>query len=150
RVNHLGRATDTILFAASEFGGLFKSTDAGRTWVRLDAHLPTRVSDVKASPADPNLVVATSVYDGRVNSFAGINVSHDGGATWTEPASTTPPTGFCSDVRNFNEPSAFGIAFDPENATHIFVGTNCGLAKSTDAGVNWTFINPGPGSSATN
>src|SRR5215472_9467272 len=85
RVNHLGRATDTILFAASEFGGLFKSTDAGRTWVRLDAHLPTRVSDVKASPADPNLVVATSVYDGRVNSFAGINVSDDGGATWTEP-----------------------------------------------------------------
>src|SRR3954471_18420794 len=49
RVNHLARATNTIFYAASEFGGLFKSTDAGHTWTRLDAHLPTRVSDVKAS-----------------------------------------------------------------------------------------------------
>jgi hypothetical protein len=31
RVNHLARATNTIFYAASEFGGLFKSTDAGRT-----------------------------------------------------------------------------------------------------------------------
>src|SRR6266567_4297070 len=69
RVNHLGRATDSIIYAASEFGGLFKSTDAGRTWTRLDAHLPTRVSDVKVSPADPNLIVATSLFDGRINSF---------------------------------------------------------------------------------
>ena len=43
RVNHLGRATDSIFYAASEFGGLFKSTDAGRTWVRLDTHYPPRV-----------------------------------------------------------------------------------------------------------
>ena len=90
RVNHLGRATNSIFYAASEFGGLFKSTDAGRTWVRLDTHLPTRVFDVKASPADPNLVIATSVYDGRVTSLAGINVSRDGGATWTRPSPRSP------------------------------------------------------------
>ena len=150
RVNHLGRATDSIFYAASEFGGLFKSTDAGRTWVRLDAHLPTRVSDVKVNPVDPNLVVATSVYDGRVSSFAGINVSHNGGATWSKPASASPPSSFCASSTNFSEPSAFGIAFDPQNATHIFVGTNCGVARSTDGGLNWTFINPGPFSLATN
>ena len=142
RVNHLGRATNSILYAASEFGGLFKSTDAGRSWARLDAHLPTRVSSVKASPGNPDLVVATSIYDGRVNSFAGINVSHDGGVTWSKPVSTKPPAGFCLNSPNVNEPSAFGIAFDPENAAHIFVGTNCGLAKSIDGGLNWTFINP--------
>src|SRR5688572_28703381 len=73
RVHHLARATNEIFYAATEFGGLFKSTDAGRTWARLDNHLPTRMSDVKASPADANLVVATSNNDGRVNSFAGIN-----------------------------------------------------------------------------
>lgn len=151
RVNHLGRATDSIFYAASEFGGLFKSTDAGRTWVRLDTHLPTRVFDVKVSPADPNLVIATSVYDGRVSSLAGINVSRDGGATWIRPASSSPPSSsFCTSSTNFNEPAAFGIAFDPQNPTHIFVGTNCGLARSTDSGLNWTFINPGPGSGATN
>jgi photosystem II stability/assembly factor-like uncharacterized protein len=143
RVNHLGRATNNILYAASEFGGLFKSTDAGRSWVRLDAHLPTRTMSVEASPANPNLVIATSLYDGRVNSLAGINISRDGGVTWSKPLSTRPPSGFCSNSPNVNEPSAFGIAFDPQNAAHIFVGTNCGLAKSTDGGLNWTFINPG-------
>jgi hypothetical protein len=147
RINDLARATDNIFYAASEFGGLFKSTDVGHTWARLDNHLPTRLSNVQASPSDPNLVIATSIYDGRVNSFAGINVSRDGGATWTKPASATPPAGFCSGLNNTNEPAAFGIAFDPEDATHIFVGTNCGLAKSTDAGLTWTFINPGPGAS---
>lgn len=150
RVNHLARATDSIFYAASELGGLFKSTDAGRTWVRLDAHLPTRVSNVKASPADPNLVIATSTYDGRVNSFAGINVSSNGGATWAKPGSSSPPSGFCASPTNFTEPSAFAVAFDPEDAAHVFVGTNCGLARSTNGGQNWTFINPGPGTLATN
>jgi len=148
RVNHLGRATDSIIYAASEFGGLFKSTDAGRTWTRLDNHLPTRVSDVKVSPSDPNLVVATSLFDGRISSFAGINVSHDGGLNWTKPPSTIPPAGFCGRPEGISQPSAFGIAFDPQNGTHVFVGTNCGLAKSIDGGLNWTFINPGPRSPA--
>jgi hypothetical protein len=150
RVNHLARATDTIFYAASEFGGLFKSTDAGRTWMRLDTHLPTRASDVEASPADPDRVIATSIYDGRVSSLAGINVSSDGGATWAKPTSATPPTNFCASTTSFNEPSAFGIAFDPENPAHVFAGTNCGLARSTDGGANWAFLNPGPGNLATN
>jgi photosystem II stability/assembly factor-like uncharacterized protein len=149
RVNHLARATNSVFYAASEFGGLFKTIDAGRTWTRLDAHLPTRVSDVKASPANPNLIIATSLYDGRVSSFAGINVSRDGGASWSRPPSSRPPSSSCPDSTTLNEHSAFGIAFDPASPAHIFVGTNCGLAKSTDSGLNWTFINSGPGVRAT-
>jgi len=146
RVNHVARATDSIYYAASEFGGLFKSTDAGHTWVRLDAHLPTKLVDVAASPTDPNTVIATSLFDGRVNSLAGINVSTDGGANWRHPASATPPTNNCFFTGSFGEPSAFGVAFDPEDSAHVFAGTNCGLAASTDGGQTWKFINPGPGS----
>lgn len=38
RVNGIGvdRSTPGTLYAASEWGGLFKSTDNGQTWVHLD------------------------------------------------------------------------------------------------------------------
>ncbi len=149
RVEHLARATDSIFYAASEFGGLFKSVNAGRNWTRLDSYLPTRTFDVEASPADPNRVIATSRYDGRVNSLAGIGVSTDGGATWTRPPSATPPAGFCAAV-NITEPSAFGIAFNPDNPSQVFVGTNCGLAVSANGGLNWNFVDPTPNNPATN
>ena len=150
RVNHVAHATDDIYYAASEYGGLYKSTDGGRTWARLDSHIPTKIFSVEASPANPNSVIATSLYDGRVVSLAGINMSSDGGITWTKPPSATPPNGFCASLINFNEPAAFGIAFDPDTPTHVFVGTDCGLARSTDGGATWTFLNPGPGTLATN
>ena len=148
RVNGLGSASNTVFYAASEWGGLYKSSDAGRKWLRLDAHLPTATWDVEVSPADPNRVIASSFYDGRVNSVAGINVSTDAGATWTRPGSATPPEGFCRSADRREEPSGFGIAFDRENPKNVFVGTNCGLAISSDAGSTWRYVDPTPANGA--
>ena len=150
RVNGLGvdRTTPARVFAASEWGGLFRSLDNGLTWAHLDGHVPTTTWDVEVDPTNSNRVYATSFYDGRVNSRAGINVSTDGGATWTRPATATPPAGFClSDVRR-PEPAAFGISIDPANAKRVFIGTNCGLAVSADAGVTWNFVDPTPANGA--
>ena len=148
RVNGLGRASNTVFYAASEWGGLYKSSDAGRKWTRLDAHLPTATWDVEVSPGDPNRIVATSFYDGRVNSLAGINVSTNGGTSWTRPPSSVPPAGFCRTPDRRDDPSAFGIAFDPENNQNVFVGTNCGLAISSDAGQTWRYVDPTPANGA--
>src|SRR6266496_818669 len=84
RVNHVGvdPRDQTIVYAASEWGGIYKSTDGGETWTRMNGHHPTATWDIKVSPADSNRVIATSFYDGRVNSISGINVSTDGGKTW--------------------------------------------------------------------
>ena len=88
RVNGLGvdRSTPARSYAASEWGGLFRSNDNGLTWTHLEGHVPTATWDVEVDPTNSNRVYATSFYDGRVNSRAGINVSTDGGATWTRPA----------------------------------------------------------------
>ena len=99
-------------YAATEWGGIYKSTDRGRTWARLDRHLPVATWDVAVLPQRPQTVIATSFYDGRVASQAGINVSNDGGATWTKPATSTPPAGFSVPARR-DEPSAFGISIRP-------------------------------------
>ena len=112
RVNGLANASgnNQVYYAASEYGGLYKTTDGGNNWTHLDGHQPVMTWDVEVDPSNNNKVYATSWYDGRVNSLAGIEVSSDAGATWTRPASVTPPGGYnCSNSRK-TEPSSFGIS----------------------------------------
>jgi len=146
RVNGLAvdRTNPARVYGASEWGGLFRSVDGGVRWAHLDGHVPQATWDVEVDPTNSNRVYATSFYDGRTNSRSGINVSNDGGQTWTHPATARPPANFCLTASNRDEPAAFGISIDPANANRVFIGTNCGLAMSTDAGVTWTFIDPTP------
>lgn len=150
RVNGLAVSptTNQTFYAASEYGGLFKSTNGGQNWSRLDGHVPTVTWDVEVDPSDANRVYATSFYDGRLNSLAGINVSTDGGVTWIHPATATPPAGFCADAARRDEPSAFGISIDPANPRNVYIGTNCGLAVSRNGGLTWNFIDPTPADGA--
>ena len=150
RVNGLGvdRMTPARIYAASEWGGLFRSTDGGVRWAHLDGHVPPAAWDVEVDPTSSNRVYATSLYDGRAASRSGINVSNDAGATWTRPPTASPPASFCLTETRRAEPVAFGIAIDPANANRVFIGTNCGLAMSADAGATWTFVDPTPADGA--
>jgi len=147
RVNGLAvdPGNNTTFYAASEWGGLFTSTDSGQTWAPMPSHVPKATWDIEVDPSNARRLFATSYYDGRVNSLAGINVSTDGGTTWNRPATAIPPAGFCATAARRNEPSAFGISIDPATPNTVFVGTNCGLAVSNDRGANWAFIDPTPG-----
>jgi len=151
RINGLAvvAGDNRTFYAASEWGGIFKSRDGGNTWFHLDGHLPTATWDVEVDPSNPLRVYATSFYDGRVASHAGVNVSLDGGATWVHPPSAQPPAGFCLNPAARDEPSAFGIAIDANAPSNVFVATNCGLAVSRDSGVTWTFLDPTPASPAS-
>ena len=151
RVNKIGVDVSTPgrLYAASEFGGIYRSNDNGVTWSHLDGHVPQVTWSVKVDPTNSNRVYATSFYDGLTNSRSGINVSTDGGTTWTHPASANPPLNFCASDTRRTELTAFGIAIDPANSNHVFIGTNCGLAISLDAGATWNFVDPTPTTLAT-
>ncbi|MEK6337088.1 MAG: choice-of-anchor D domain-containing protein [Acidobacteriota bacterium] len=146
RVNGLASdpGNNGVFYAASEGGGIYKSTDGGVTWARLNNHMPTVTWDVEVSPADSNRVFASSFYDGRVISRSGINVSTNGGATWTHPATAVPPVGRCANAARRDEPAAFGISVDPSNPLNVFIGTNCGLAISNDGGTTWRYVDPTP------
>ena len=150
RVNSLGRNSNgTTVWAASEWGGLFKSTDSGQNWAHVPAHVPVVTFDVKVDPSNTNRVYATSLYDGRVTSNSGINVSTNGGTSWTKPASATPPVGFCIAAVRRDEPAAYGISVNPQNNSNVVIGTNCGVAISTNAGVTWTYRDPTPANGAS-
>lgn len=175
RINRLASVPgdNQIFYAASEWGGLYKSVDGGQTWSRLDGHMPVATWDVDVDPFTTSNVVATSFYGGRLNSISGIQVSADAGVTWAHPPTAhpdpalegtpddnTPDPGFrClrdpgedltqPEVRRV-EPSAFGIGIRPDASQNVFVGTNCGVAISNDSGATWRFVDPSPGDPADN
>ena len=143
RVHNLGMVSgnNAVVYAANEFGGLFKTTNGMVSWTRVDSVVPTMVWDVAVDPSNANRVVAATQYDGKVVTLAGIIVSNDAGLSWVHPPSASPPAGF-SCVNPLDEPSAYGIAFMAGAPQRIFVGTSCGLAISSNGGATWTFVNP--------
>jgi photosystem II stability/assembly factor-like uncharacterized protein len=149
RVNGLALVEgDHVAYAASEWGGIFKSLDGGRTWSHLDSHLPAATWRVKVDPTNGERVYATSFYDGRVTTFSGINVSEDGGRGWVHAASAVPPAGFCKNPAFQTEFSAFGISISPDDPKVVYVGTACGIAISADRGKTWNFVDPNPADAA--
>jgi photosystem II stability/assembly factor-like uncharacterized protein len=143
RVNGVAVASDgTTFYAATEWGGLYKSVDTGRNWFHLENHLPFATWDVAVDPTNPRKVYATSFYDGRVDSLAGINVSNDGGVTWIHPPTAVPPPPPYTSAARREEPSAFGISIDPDDSQDVYIGTNAGLAISHDGGVTWEYVDP--------
>ena len=161
RANHMATSpgNNDIFYLAGEYGGIFKTTDAGVNWTRLNGHLPVMAWDVEVKPTDANLVIGTSWYDGRVVPASGIQRSTDAGATWAHPATSWPnpalegtandntPAGWSCNATARVEPSAFGISIQGNT---VAVGTNCGLALSTDSGATFTFIDPTPANAASN
>ena len=132
-------------YAASEVGGLFKSVNGGGSWSHLDGHVPNLTWDVAARPGGLR-VFATSFYDGRQQPLTGLQLSTDGGTTWSRPNLPIPTD--CGAARR-DQPSAFGIGLR-KGSSELFVGTNCGLAQSADDGDSWTRFDPTPGDGRAN
>jgi hypothetical protein len=134
------------VIAGADNGGLWKSTDGGKRFVQLAGFPSFAVIDVRFCPRDPSVVLATAAVDTRVRAEpggpfengGGIWRSSDGGLSWShamsaQPSCTTLPT------------AAYGIAFAPDSNT-VYVGTDCGLAVSTNQGSDWKHFAIAPGS----
>lgn len=67
-------ANGSVLFANVHVGGIPRSVDCGRTW-QPTIDINSDVHEVRAHPANPDVVVAASAI--------GLCISHDAGATWT-------------------------------------------------------------------
>ncbi len=152
RINRIAtsQTNSNLFYAASEYGGLFVSGDRGDTWSKISNYLHSVTWDVAIDPTDENRVIATSFYDGRIPSRAGIAVRVSNTGRWTYPTTVLPASGFDCETVRIEQPSAFGIAFDASSPTNVYVGTNCGLAISTDSGSTWRHVDPTPADQANN
>src|SRR5947199_2963677 len=62
--------------------GMYKSIDAGKTWMHIGLDETTKINKMVVDPKDPNIVVASTQGDATHNG-RGIYRTTDGGKTWT-------------------------------------------------------------------
>ena len=129
--------------------GVYKSTDAGKTWTHVGFGASQAIAKIRIHPTNPQIVfVASFGRYGSPSDERGIYKSTDGGATWRRTLFRDPRTG------------GVDISIDPHNPNVMFAalweafrveyqmssgGPGSGLFKSTDGGENWTEITRNPG-----
>ncbi len=121
------------IVVASETGGLFQTYDGGKSWLHLEGFPSYKPIDVAIASLAPQTIIATAQSQYRVINDGGIWRSTDGGASWKQPTGWAPKQGPTCPGR----PSAYGISNMPLSHT-FYVGTDCGLAISTDDGATWS------------
>jgi len=129
--------------------GMYKSTDAGKTWTHIGLDKTMQIGTIIVDPHDPNrLFVAALGNIYAANPERGIYRSTDGGQTWQKVLYKNENVG------------GMGLAFDPANARIMYAtlwatrrppwsvyppsnGPGAGIFKSTDGGSTWTQLTKG-------
>ena len=124
--------------------GVYKSTDAGKSWTKAGLEKSGRFSRLIVHPQNPDVVLACTIgtaYGPQPE--RGVFRTSDGGKTWDRVLFVDENTG-CAD-----------IAMDPKNPRIVFAGMwqfeiktwgrfsggpGSGLYRSTDGGATWTRI----------
>lgn len=117
------------LYAGSSEGLVFRSTDAGAHWSRVNGGFPgyTPVVDLDVDPRDPAAVYVSScaVLVEFSMKIGGLFKTVDGGRTWTRLEG------------GLTECEVTELAIDPWAPSRLFAATEAGLFQSDDGGATW-------------
>jgi len=129
--------------------GIYKSTDAGKTWTHLSLRDGKQIPALAVDPHDSNrLFAAVLGHPYGPNEERGIFRSNDGGLTWEKILYKDENTGG-SDVQiDPSNPdviyaSLWEVREGPWEDNNQFEGTGGGLFKSTDGGNTWRQLKNG-------
>ena len=148
-VVYVGTGEHPVRGQSSSYGdGVYKSTDAGRTWTKIGLDATKQISQVRVHPSNPDLVYVAAQGDRWVGTpDRGIYRSSDGGKTWAHVLKGENPTSGASD-----------LSMDPTNPRILYAafwdhqrrpwevrsgGPGSGIWKSTDGGDTWTRLTQG-------
>lgn len=124
--------------------GVYKTTDAGKTWAHVGLGDTHAISRIRIHPANPDVVLVSALgHPYGPNEERGVFRSKDGGKTWQKV------------LFRSNHSGAVDLCFDPQNPQVMFAavwdayrtpwslssgGPESGLFKSTDGGETWAEI----------
>ena len=124
--------------------GVYKSSDAGKTWAKVGFANVDAISRIRIHPTNPDIVyvAAFGQYYGP-SEERGVFKSTDGGKTWRRTLFRDPRTGAVDLAIDANNPNvifaalweAYRIEYQMSSG-----GPGSGLFKSTDGGETWTEI----------
>lgn len=127
--------------------GVYKSTDAGKTWAKMGLELTRHISGISIHPANPDLVyVAAQGALHGAGEERGVYKSADGGKSWKKVLYVDENTG-CSDLSmDMTNPRILYAAMWDHRRLPWEVrsgGKGGGIYKSVDGGETWNRLDKG-------
>jgi photosystem II stability/assembly factor-like uncharacterized protein len=128
--------------------GMYKSTDAGKTWTHIGLEETTKINKMVIDPKDPNHVVVSTQGDASHNG-RGIYRTTDGGKTWENTLRPENANGTRDVEYAFDKPNVIFATAQGSGAGFGGGGTPQGpngtaLFKSTDSGKSWKKVDTLP------
>jgi photosystem II stability/assembly factor-like uncharacterized protein len=134
---------------ASHGDGVYKSTDAGKTWKNIGLVETQQIGAIKIDPKNPDIVyVAAMGHMTGPNAERGVFRTKDGGKTWQKVLYKSDKAGAIDlsiDPTNTQVIYASIYQFDRKPWTFASGGPDSGLWKSNDGGDTWTDLSRKPG-----
>jgi photosystem II stability/assembly factor-like uncharacterized protein len=141
---YVGMGESPVRGNVSHGDGVYRSSDAGKTWKHIGLADSRQIGRVRVHPKNPDIVyVAAMGHLWGPNKERGVFRSLDGGKTWQNV------------LFRSTEAGAFDLILDPGNANTIYAsfwqvkrtpwslisgGEGSSIYKSTDGGDTWTEI----------
>jgi photosystem II stability/assembly factor-like uncharacterized protein len=148
-VLYAGMGEATIRGNVSHGDGVYKSTDAGKTWRHLGVDEIRNIAKVRVHPQNPDVAYLAALGHAHGPSERrGILRTRDGGTTWERVLYVNEEVG------------ANDLSLDPNNPRILYAATwrarrfpyklesggeGCGIWKSTDGGDSWTDLSRNKG-----